>query len=200
MASARILALLLVVHGSNYVKKFADKSGGFIILKQRLRIWWNLPAIWTISFALLFGVDVARIDFEQDFNLQNLSAIFPSDSVDVKHPQMLPVLSAMLENGLRAVVKTQTASSPAYVGADSQSATDQGHSSRPKHLRQRSMSLNGDFASRSTAVPSSSCRCFFVLTGHRISSTTLRTTQRSNGALDHCNPFPCRSAFELFGV
>ena len=105
---AKILARLLVVNGPSYMKKFAEKSGGFTIMKHRLKSWWNTPGIWTICFAILFDRDVAGIDFERDFDLFNLTDLFTNNPrVKVVYPEVFPVITAMLETGLRAIVKDQ---------------------------------------------------------------------------------------------
>lgn len=109
MLAAKILARLLVANGPHYVRKFAEKTGGFIILKSRLQIWWNTPGIWTICFALLFGVDVAKIDFERDFDVFNLVEIFISKAqnsrLEIAYPAVFAVITAMLNTGLRAIVQ-----------------------------------------------------------------------------------------------
>jgi len=101
----KILARLLVVHGPTYIKKFAEKSGGFTILKQRLKSWWNLPSIWIICFALLFGHDISTINFNAEFNHFNLADLFSQKPVYVVYPEVFPIITAMLENGLRAIVQ-----------------------------------------------------------------------------------------------
>ena len=101
----KILSRLLIVHGPSYVKKFADKSGGFIILKQRLKSWWNIPSIWIICFALLFGHDVATIDFDVEFNHFNLADLFSQKPVYAMYPEVFPIITAMLEHGLRSIVQ-----------------------------------------------------------------------------------------------
>lgn len=107
--AAKILARLLVANGSPYVKKFADNSGGFILMKQRLKYWWNTPGIWTICFAILFGRDVSTIDFERDFDVFNLVDIFITHSPDARlrivYPEIFPVIVSMLDIGLRAIVR-----------------------------------------------------------------------------------------------
>jgi hypothetical protein len=106
---ARILSRLLVANGPHYVKKFADKNGGFVLMKNRLKHWWNTPGIWTICFAILFDRDVATIDFERDFDVFNLVDIFitksPHTRLRIVYPEVFPVIVAMLETGLRAIVR-----------------------------------------------------------------------------------------------
>ncbi|KAL5115326.1 beige protein-like 1 [Pleosporales sp. CAS-2024a] len=106
---ATILARVLVVNGPSYVKKFADKTGGFILMKNRLRNWWNTPAIWTICFAILFDRDVATIDFERDFDVFNLVDVFvmhsPQPRLRICYPEVFSVVAAMLDTGLRAIVR-----------------------------------------------------------------------------------------------
>ena len=102
----KILARLLITHGRAYVTKFAERSSGFIIMKQRLRTWWSLPSIWTICFALLFAHDVSTIDFDGEFNHFNLAEVFGQRPVYIVYPEVFPVIAAMLEHGLRSIVQT----------------------------------------------------------------------------------------------
>jgi beige protein homolog 1 len=103
--ATKVLTRLLIVHGPNYVKDFSIRTGGFIIMKQRLKSWWSVPALWTTLFAILFGVDIAKIDYSEDFNQFTLAEIFHSTSGRMVYPDVLPVLTAMLENGLRSIVR-----------------------------------------------------------------------------------------------
>ncbi|KAF2274057.1 beach-domain-containing protein [Westerdykella ornata] len=107
--AAKILARLLVANGAHYVRKFAEKSGGFVLMKHRLKHWWNIPGIWTICFAIFLGRDVSTIDFERDFDTFNLVDVFissPSHSrFRIVYPEVFPVIVAMLDTGLRAIVR-----------------------------------------------------------------------------------------------
>ncbi|KAF2014521.1 beach-domain-containing protein [Aaosphaeria arxii CBS 175.79] len=103
---AKILARLLVANGPLYVKKFAERTGGFVLMKNRLRHWWNTPGIWTICFAILFDRDVATIDFERNFDAFNLGDIFSTQTrLRIVYPDIFPVIVAMLDTGLRAIVR-----------------------------------------------------------------------------------------------
>ncbi|MCJ1251415.1 hypothetical protein MMC30_008648, partial [Trapelia coarctata] len=106
--ATKILARVLVTNGSGYVEKFNDKTGGFITMRYRLKRWWNKTALWTICFSILFGQDVANIDLARPFDLYNLLATFAADNTaKVATPQILPVLTAMLQNGLKSITKDQ---------------------------------------------------------------------------------------------
>ncbi|KAL5404766.1 hypothetical protein PMIN03_008902 [Paraphaeosphaeria minitans] len=137
--AAKILARLLVANGHHYVKKFTEKTGGFVIMKNRLRQWWNTPGIWTICFALLFGADVAKIDFERDFDVHNLVEIFITKSqnskVDIIYPAVFAVLTAMLDTGLRAIVRDPGKAENEPPKSDNSEAT-------ATRGRRRTMSLN----------------------------------------------------------
>lgn len=101
----RILARLVVFHGSNYSKKFSERSGGYIVLQHRLKRWWNVPALWTICFAVLFGVDVGSVDVDRPFDGSNLvETLSAGDGTKVVFPEMLPVITEMMRSGLRKVV------------------------------------------------------------------------------------------------
>ena len=112
--TAKILGRVLIVNGFGYVEKFSERTGGFIIMRYRLRRWWRNPKIWTICFAVLFGRDIAAIDLTQPFTIFNLLTAFASDEMQrVVYPAVLPVLVSMLESGLRSVTKEQVnANSP----------------------------------------------------------------------------------------
>lgn len=107
--AAKILARLLVISGPVYMSKFTEKTGGMIVMQHRLRRWWNIPAIWTICFAIFFGTDLAKIDFNRSFDLFNLLELFTLDNeVKVVYSEMLPVLTSMLQQGLMSVTREQS--------------------------------------------------------------------------------------------
>lgn len=140
----QILARLLVVHGAPYVSKFADKSGGFTIMRSRLRRWWDIPTLWPICFSILFGRDVANIDFERSFDLFNLLETF--DSSKVIYPKILPVITAMLQHGLNDVLRRRDEPESPVTVHDASKDKDQ---KRPSVTRRmRSMSLTKELESR----------------------------------------------------
>ena len=107
--AAKILARLLVISGASYFHKFVDKTGGVIIMQHRLKRWWSVPTIWPICFAIFFGLDVGTIDFTRNFDLFTLLETFASDGkATVVYPAMLPVITAMLEQGLKNVIRDQS--------------------------------------------------------------------------------------------
>ncbi|TPX10649.1 uncharacterized protein E0L32_008383 [Thyridium curvatum] len=142
----KILARLLVSHGAGYVAKFATKTGGFTIMAHRLRNWWDIPTLWPICLCILFGKDVAEVDFDKPFDLTNLAAI--SSKGRIVYPEALPVLISMLQHGLRDVLRYQDdPDSPARPSSGARSPTAQVDllDSRP---RDRSMSLAEELALR----------------------------------------------------
>ncbi|KAK4250988.1 hypothetical protein C7999DRAFT_11321 [Corynascus novoguineensis] len=101
----KILARLLVTQPSSYTAKFASKTGGFWIMAHRLKQWWDIATLWTILFSILFGYDVANIDFDKSFDFFSLLEIFGNSRV--VFPDLLPVITSMLQQGLRDVLKYQ---------------------------------------------------------------------------------------------
>lgn len=101
----KILARLLVVHGSGYVGKFSSKTGGFSIMRLRLKRWWDMPTLWPILLSILFAADVADIDFDRPFELFSLLETF--SRYKVVYPGVLPVITAMLQHGLKDVLRNQ---------------------------------------------------------------------------------------------
>ena len=142
----KILARLLVIHGSSYVTKFTDKTGGFTIMRHRLKRWWDIPTLWPICFSILFNHDVADIDYERPFELFSLLESFGSSTV--VYPNILPAIMAMLQQGLNSLLRNQD-------DPDSP-LTDRGNgNSQPGGLlvpsttsRRRSMSLTKDLESK----------------------------------------------------
>lgn len=142
----KILARLLVVHGPVYVSKFTEKSGGFVIMRQRLKRWWDMPTLWPICFCILFKRDVADFDFERPFDLFSLLETFGSDTVI--YPNVLPVMFAMLQQGLNSLLRAQDdPDSPVrYYTNSSDQISSLGVSSPTS--RNRSMSLTKEIESR----------------------------------------------------
>ncbi|CAG2001797.1 unnamed protein product [Fusarium graminearum] len=101
----KILARLLVTHGSNYTSKFAGKSGGFVIMSNRLKRFWDMPTLWPICFSILFGYDVAEINFDRNFDFFNILETFGKRKV--VYPESLSVITAMLQHGLKDVMRHQ---------------------------------------------------------------------------------------------
>ncbi len=111
--STRILARLVVVHGSAYLTKFKDKSGGINIMRHRLKRWWHLPALWPACFAILFGIDVGTLDLDRSFDLFGLLELFDGGKeVKVKYPEILEVMTGMLQSGLKTIVNSRLESTP----------------------------------------------------------------------------------------
>lgn len=146
--AAKMLARLLVISGPAYVKKFVEKTGGMIIMQYRLKRWWNVPTVWPICFAILFGQDVASIDLEKKFDLYNLLEIFGSeDGVRIAYPEVLPVLIGMLRSGLNSIIKEQADPDSPFFGKFSASPGSLSWDSiAPEPTRPRSMSLDAELA------------------------------------------------------
>ena len=100
--ATKIMARLIVVHGTSYSKKFADKSGGYSVMQYRLRRWWNVPALWPICFATLFGVDVSSLVLDKPFDRSELLNLFLSNGEPlIVFPEMLPIITEMMQSGLK---------------------------------------------------------------------------------------------------
>ncbi|KAK3310818.1 uncharacterized protein B0T15DRAFT_51070 [Chaetomium strumarium] len=147
----KILARLLVTHPSGYTAKFASKTGGFWIMAHRLKQWWDISTLWPILFSILFGYDVAKINFEKSFDFFSLLEIFGSSRI--VFPDVLPVITSMLQHGLRDVLKYQDdPDSPASDAATAGSATESLDAVRTRR-RARSMELGQALEPRKTRLP-----------------------------------------------
>lgn len=108
--ATKILARLIIIHGSAYSKKLSEKTGGYVIMRHRLKRWWNVPAIWPICFAVLFGRDVGHLDDGGSFDDSYIPKHIPSDvNTRILFPEMLPVITNMMQGGVK---KATLSSSP----------------------------------------------------------------------------------------
>lgn len=105
--AAKILARLIIVHGSHYNKKLSDKTGGYTVMQHRLKRWWNVPLLWPVCFAIFFGLDVAHMDLDRPFDHFAFVDLFLSKGdVKIVFPEIFPVMAEMLQSGLKKAVAT----------------------------------------------------------------------------------------------
>ncbi len=133
----KILARLLVTQPSGYTAKFASKTGGFWIMAYRLKQWWDISTLWPILFSILFGYDVANINFDKSFDFFSLLEIFGDSRV--VFPDVLPVITCMLQHGLRDVLKHQD--DPDSPPPDVVAAKSLGDTLEPARTRPRARSM-----------------------------------------------------------
>lgn len=142
--ATKILARLVVVIGSGYSKKFAEKSGGYIILEHRLKRWWDVPALWPICFSIFFGVDHALLNLDKPLDpFELLRAFLAEGDVKVAFPAMLPVIVNMLKNGVRNLAMASDAPE------DAQDSFEERASKRDT-LKMNALKLPGRFPPRMT--------------------------------------------------
>ncbi|KAK8061344.1 WD repeat and FYVE domain-containing protein [Apiospora phragmitis] len=148
---SKILSRLLVTHGSSYASKFSGKSGGFHIMAHRLKRWWDIPTIWPICFSILFGYDVAEIDFDKSFDFFSLLETF--GQCKIAFPETLPIITSMLQIGLKDILRNQEdPASPRELGSPQGATIDSNvFKGRP---RGRSMSLAEELETRQMPQPS----------------------------------------------
>lgn len=104
----RLISRSLNALGSDFRKPFADKNGGFTTLKVRLKTFWRSPAIWTSCFAILLGSNMPVMAKAEDFGLfVLLEAFTPSEQTAVANSDIMPAMLAMLEGGLRTVIRDE---------------------------------------------------------------------------------------------
>ena len=108
-------------------------------MKQRLKRWWRVAPLWPILFAILFGVDVAKVDIERPLDLFHLVETFRHDGkATVGYPEIFPVIAGMLKAGVGVILKVQGDGKP----NESNDAEDSAKS------HQRSLSVNDQAASK----------------------------------------------------
>jgi beige protein homolog 1 len=142
----KLLARLLVAHGTSYTSKFSGKTGGFSIMAHRLKRWWDIPTIWPICLSILFGVDVAEIDFDKTFDFFTLIETFAN--CKVLHPEALQILTSMLQHGLKDVLRNQEDPDSPSGERSPTAAADLSKNSQATRPRARSMSLLQELEAR----------------------------------------------------
>ncbi len=142
----KILARLLVTHGPAYISKFSGRTGGFCIMTHRLKRWWDIPTIWPVCFCILFGFDIADFNFDKDLDFFSLLETF--GTCKVVNSDALPIITSMLQHGLKDVLKNQEdPDSPLGDLESLRSSLVDTESSDPRS-RSRSMSLQKELDSR----------------------------------------------------
>ena len=132
----KIMARLLVVHGVSYIRKFKERSSGFLILRHRLKRWWHIPAIWPICFAILFNIDVGALDLDQAFDLYGLLNLFSSPKdFKVVNPDIFEAIMGMLQTGLKTVAHANVSRQPTHLAPNSANSG----SSTPQRLSMSSI-------------------------------------------------------------
>lgn len=107
-------------------------------MANRLRRFWDISTLWPICFSILFGYDVAEINFDRDFDFFSLLEIFGKRKV--VYPESLLIITSMLQHGLKDVMRHQDdPDSPATNLAPTNSLTKP---SSPLDTRHRSKSMD----------------------------------------------------------
>ena len=140
VASTKIIGRLLITSGSEYKRKFVEKSGGVTIMKHRLQRFWGVPVLWLTFFAILFGKDVADIDYTCNLDLFTLLHTFAiDDKTTISNPEIIPVVMGMLRTALPAITEHRPSTpTPTKESLNDHSKPQQASS----HNRQRSLTLN----------------------------------------------------------
>ncbi|EAW12708.1 Beige/BEACH domain protein [Aspergillus clavatus NRRL 1] len=211
--ATKILARLIVSHGDVYNRKFADKTGGYVIMRHRLRKWWNIPAIWSICFNVLFGLDVGKTELEKPFDRSSLlESLSSKGEPQIIFPEMLPVLMEMMQAGLQRTVSADRIQLAATESSgDSQVQSDKPPTSSYKpvtDVKGQTSLLTAvvgllaelhtisakfrDFATQSDYIQGLIYSIFPVVVGLETSSADLEPNSRDSASSLHDRKFPIR--------
>lgn len=109
-------------------------------MANRLRKFWDVPTLWPICLSILFGYDVAEIDFGRDFDFFSLVNIFGKRKV--AYPDSVQILTSMLQQGFKEVMRHQEdLDSPTDRLAPTEGSTKPAASNAGGRQRARSMDL-----------------------------------------------------------
>ncbi|WPH03249.1 beige protein like 1 [Acrodontium crateriforme] len=103
----RIIGRAMAVLKNDFKTSFADKNGGFLTMKNRMKHFWKVGSVWLACFAIMFGQEVPETNPAANFTLFSLmEALRVDDQLVVANPETFPIIMAMLETGLRSIIKT----------------------------------------------------------------------------------------------
>ncbi|KAL4797527.1 hypothetical protein BDV19DRAFT_387329 [Aspergillus venezuelensis] len=102
--ATRILARIIVIGGAAYNKRFGEKGHGYIIMRGRMRRWWNIPALWPLCFSILFGIDLGTTMADKPFDNNSLFEVLTGHEVEVCFPEIFSVITEMMRSALRKCV------------------------------------------------------------------------------------------------
>ncbi|KAI5201148.1 beach-domain-containing protein [Aureobasidium subglaciale] len=106
IASTLSIISRAIVEIPSFKPKFAEKNNGFTTLQARLRSHWTSPKVWMGCFAILFGRPFVCHEDVDDLTIFHLmEAFMQQGDTEIRHPEIFPAISGMLESGLRTVVK-----------------------------------------------------------------------------------------------
>lgn len=137
-------------------------------MKHRLHRFWGVPGLWLTCFAILFGKDVADVDYTSNLDLYTLLHTFAiDDETTLSNPEIIPVIMGMLRTALPAITEHRP-STPTPIKESRNDHSMPQHAT--SHNRQRSLTLN-------TKVPVKGK----LITIHMMLMTRADSHQRSYG-------------------
>ena len=72
-------------------------------MASRLKRFWDVPALWTVCLCILFGIDIANIKLDENFDVDYLLRTFSKKKA--VYPDSLQIITSMLQYGLKEVTK-----------------------------------------------------------------------------------------------
>lgn len=119
-------------------------------MADRLKRWWDIPTLWPICFSILFGYDVAGINFDRNFDFFSLIDIFGKSKIIC--PDVVVVIGAMIQRAIKDVVRQQAHPDSPHVD-NGQSTPESGPKPSAKDRRARSRSMDLRDALDAIATP-----------------------------------------------
>ncbi|KAK4561347.1 beige protein-like 1 [Recurvomyces mirabilis] len=102
----RLICQSMAALGSEFKTAFADRNTGWTTLKCRLKPHWRSETIWIACFAMLLGRDMPSVPTGGPLTVFTLlETLAVGADTAVVHPEVMPTIMALLEAGLKTVVK-----------------------------------------------------------------------------------------------
>ena len=108
-------------------------------MADRLKRWWDIPTLWPICFSILFGYDVAEINFDRNFNFFSLIDIFGKSKIAC--PDVVPVIGAMIQRAIKDVLHQQAHPDSPHVSTQAATEASAKPVATERRPRARSMEL-----------------------------------------------------------
>ncbi|PHH71830.1 hypothetical protein CDD82_6324 [Ophiocordyceps australis] len=101
----KIKSRLLSIQGSSFASRLSGKTGDSVVMANRLKRFWDIPALWVVCLSILFGRDMTDIDFTAGFDVATLLDLFGKRKV--ANADFIIVITSMLQHGMKQIVQHQ---------------------------------------------------------------------------------------------
>lgn len=102
-AAFRIICRSVTVMGPEFLTRLSAKNAGIMVVKARIRLHWNHPAIWWSCLSALFGIDTATMQPSPTLSGDKLKEAFPPESILIRYPDVMTWLIGLIDAAIEHI-------------------------------------------------------------------------------------------------